>query len=260
MHIFAKERQDKIYELVQKNGAVTTAFLVEKFQVSIETIRRDLLHMEQDGKISRVHGGAIEKVNMNPFLKLPERNQAHSEQKRVLSFRALEFIAEGDIIGIDSGSTAIAFAQALKEKFSKLTIITHSTDVFNLLRDHEDFSVILCGGYYMRHENAFYGELTLDMLKTLHIQKCFIFPSAVSLEYGIWDYQKELYQVQKQMIKSSDEIFVLADSSKFEKKALLKIDDMKNEYVYVTDQDLSEELIKIYKENNITIHIGGRRK
>lgn len=258
--MLAKERQDKIYELVQKNGAVTTGFLVERFQVSIETIRRDLLNMERNGKLSRVHGGAIAKGNMKPFLKLPERNQDHFEQKENLSFGAMEFISEGDIIGIDAGSTAIAFAQALKEKFSKLTIVTHFLDVFNLLCNHEDFSVILCGGHYIRHENAFYGELTLDMLKTLHIQKCFIFPSAVSLEYGIRDYQKELYQVQKQMIKSSDQIFVLADSSKFEKKALLKVDDMKNDYVYITDQGLSKELLEIYKENNITIHIGGRRK
>lgn len=255
--MFAKERQDKIYDLVQKNGAVTTGFLVERFHVSIETIRRDLLTMEQEGKLSRVHGGAVAKGDMKPFMELPKRNQEHYEQKQNLSVKAMEFLSEGDIIGIDAGSTAILFAQALKEKFSRLIIVTHSLDVFHLLCNHEDFSVILCGGDYLKDENAFYGQLTLDMLNNLHIQKCFVFPSAVSLEYGICDYQKELYPIQKQLIKSSDRIFVLADSSKFEKKALLKVDDMKNDYIYITDHGISKELLKIYKENNIKIHIGG---
>ena len=81
-------------------------------------------------------------------------------------------------------------------------MITHSLDVFNIIC--ETFSVILCSGYYLPEENAFYGPLTLDMLKNLYMQKSFIFPSTVSLEYGICDYQKALYQIQKQMIYSKD--------------------------------------------------------
>lgn len=88
------------------------------------------------------------------------------------------------------------------------------------------------------------------------MQKAFIFPSAVSLEYGICDYQKNLYQVQKQMIYSSDEIYILADSSKFEKKALLKVSDMKKEYTYVTDGNISEELKILYQKHNMNLCIG----
>ena len=109
----------------------------------------------------------------------------------------------------------------------------------------------------MPNEKAFYGSLTLSMLKNLHMQKAFIFPSAVSLEFGICDYQRDLYQIQEQMIKSSDEIFVLADSSKFEKKALLKLDNMKTEYRYITDCKINSELKKLYREHNINLYIGG---
>ena len=108
----------------------------------------------------------------------------------------------------------------------------------------------------MPAENSFYGPLALDMLKNLHMQKAFIFPSAVSFEFGICDYQKDLYQVQKQMIYSSDEIYILADSSKFEKKALLKVSDMKKEYTYVTDGNISEELKILYQKHNINLCIG----
>lgn len=252
--MFAKERQDKIYELILKNNAVTVANLVESFHVSIETIRRDLLEMERQGLLTRVHGGAVVKNEMKHFLKLNERNKECSEQKRNLSLKAVQFICEGDLIAVDSGSTAILFAEALKEKFSKLTIVTHSLDVFNILNGYKNFSLILCGGNYLESENAFCGPLTLNMLGLIHVQKAFIFPSAISLEYGICDYQQELYQVQKGFLSCADEVFVLADGSKFQKTALLKLDDMKNDYIYITDSGLAKELKQLYKENDIKIY------
>ena len=250
--MLAKERHDKIYRMIKSNGAVTTSDLVAVFGVSIETIRRDLLCMEQEGLLLRVHGGAVEKGGMKPYLNLDERNKSFSTQKRNLALTATKFISDGDVIGIDAGSTAILFSEALKDKFSNLTVITYSLDVFNILK--ENFNVILCGGYFMIGENYLYGPHTVDMLSKLHIQKAFICPSAISLEHGIFDYQKDAYMIQKQMFKSSDEIFILADSSKFEKKALLKLDDMKTEYNYITDCDLSPDLAKLYNQNNININ------
>ena len=134
----------------------------------------------------------------------------------------MDCISNGDIIGIDAGSTAVLFRRGAERVFSRLTVITHSLDVFRILCDCEGFSLILCGGHYLREEHAFFGALTLDMLKNLHMQKAFVFPSALSLEYGICDYQEDLYPIQKQLIQSSDDIFILADSSKFEKESCLR--------------------------------------
>lgn len=254
--MFAHERQNRIYDMIQSDRAVTTAMLVQIFGVSIETIRRDLLTLEQSGKLMRVHGGAVAKTGMKPYAELKRRHEDFKAQKYAVSLKAAEFIKDGDIIGVDCGSTAICFAEVLKEKFTQLTLVTHSKDVFNILCDHKDFSVILCGGHYLRGENAFCGELTLSMLRSLHIQKSFIFPSAVSLEYGICDYQKDLYQIQKQMMVSSDKVHILADSSKFEKTGLLKLAPMKTEYVYVTDSSLQGNVVKLYEENDIEIHLG----
>lgn len=109
----------------------------------------------------------------------------------------------------------------------------------------------------MQSENTFVGELTLDMLKKLHVQKGFVFPSAISLQNGIYDYQTELYQLQKQIMACSDEVYILADSSKFETNALLKLADIDCGATYITDSLLSEELKKLYKENNINVYTGG---
>lgn len=251
--MFANERQNEIYRMILRDGAVTTTKLVELFCVSVETIRRDLLFMEHSRKLKRVHGGAVVLGEMKNFPTLELRNLEMNEEKRELTVVAAECVNEGDHIGIDSGSTAIFFAEALKEKFSSLTVITYSSDVFEILRNHADFKVILCGGNYVKEENAFCGPLTLAMIELLHIKKMFLCPSAVSMKYGICDYQQDLFMLQKAMLKISDEIYVMADSSKFEGRALLKIDDMRSDYFYITDGKLSNELKEIYSENNIKI-------
>lgn len=251
--MFAKERQDLIYKKVCENGAVTTADLVQTFDVSIETIRRDLLCMEKGRLLKRVHGGAVAIGEMRRVNSLDMRNEENSREKAELAEAAASLVNEGDIIGIDAGSTAISLANALKENFSKLTVITHSLDVFEILCKHEDFKVILCGGNFLKDENAFYGTLTLDTLSRLNMQKVFIFPSAISLKHGICDYQQDLLQVQKKLLECSDSAYILADSTKFEKQALLKLDETREEYIYITDSNLTEELRKIYKENNINI-------
>lgn len=252
--MFAQERQEKIYDMIQKSGAVTTALLMKTFDVSIETVRRDLLSMENQGRLTRVHGGAVAKSDMKTYLDLNRRNKEHESYKDELSQKAAELVENGDIIAIDSGSTAISFAEALKDRFTNLTVVTHCLDVFKILCNHKEFKLILCGGHFLKRENAFYGELAMDTINRLHVRKAFIFPSAVSLEGGICDFQEELFQIQSRLIKRADEVFILADSSKFEKRALLKLDDMKKEYTYVTDSNLSFELSKLYMENDIKIY------
>lgn len=251
--MFATERQAKIYEKVLKDDAVSTSSLVKEFGVSIETIRRDFLEMEKKNQLKRVHGGAIKVGNMRSFIELPQRHRTHEAEKTELAKVAVSMIKEGDFIALDSGSTAIYFAEALKETFERLTIVTHSLDVFQILRDHKNFDILLCAGHYMKNENAFYGILTAELLDRLHVEKSFVCPSSVSLDYGVSDFHPDLCMVQKKLIDIADTVYILADNSKFEKRALMKLCDMKPEYKYISDSGLNEELKKLYHENGINI-------
>lgn len=251
--MFANERQKHILSLIKQNGAVTTAELTARFGVSVETIRKDLLTMEHDNLLQRVHGGAISNKEMPLFHSLSARIEEHMDLKRILSRTAASLISENDIIGVDAGSTAVAFADALKARFSQLTVITHSMDVLEMLNGYKGFKVILCGGQYDAEEKAFYGAVTISTLQNLHMQKAFLFPSAVSLKHGIADFQENMFAIQKQFLENADNIFILADSSKFEQTALLKLDDMRTSHTYVTDHELPGNLKKLYRENNITI-------
>lgn len=251
--MFAQERQKLIHELINKNGSVNTSELVERFKVSIETIRRDLLMMEKENLLYRVHGGAVKAGEMKRFTELSERLHENNPLKLELCATAMKFIEDGDVIGVDAGSTAVVFADMLKETFSSLTVVTHSLDVFEKLCKHKDFQVILCGGHFKKKENSFYGTLTLNIWQMLHVQKIFLFPTAISLQYGLCEHNPDTVSLQHQMMKAADKIFILADSSKFECKELMKVDEMRSGYVYITDSSLPLGLKNMYEENGLNI-------
>lgn len=254
--MLANSRQDAIRSLLHTEGAVTVNRLVEEFNVSIETVRRDLLTMEKAGLLRRVHGGAIPVNDMVPFQPLTTRLKAQNPQKDALCRAAAQLVNEGDYISIGTGSTPVHFAQVLQKNFNRLTVVTYSPQVFQVLQDKPGFELILVGGKYLPEENSFYGQLTMDTLQQLHVQKSFVFPSAISLEHGICGYQEPLYPQQRILLQHCDQGYILADSSKFERKALYRIDDMRPEYIYVTDSQLSLELRQIYEENGRRVIIG----
>ena len=251
--MFAKERYAKILSLLHTGGAVTTTQLMDSLQVSIETVRRDLLQLERSGQLQRVHGGAIVPEKMNAYAELPQRLEANSAGKAELADTAALLVDDGDIIYIDSGSTAIHFATALLNKLSKLTVVTHSMDVFGLLSQKEGFRLILCGGYYHPTEKAFYGHLTTETLKQLHTQKAFLFPSAISVKSGVWDFDPELAAVQRQIISCSDSVFFLADSDKFERSAMLKLCEISTGHTFVTDSAFAQHYRQLYLEQGIRV-------
>lgn len=258
--MFASERYEYILECIRNQGAVTVSDLITTLQISTETVRRDLLYLEKQNQLQRVHGGAVALNAMKQFPKLTQRLHENREQKQQLSLTAMQFINEGDIIVIDSGSTSAEFASAVKNKFRNLTVITHSVTVFESLKNIEGFKIMLMGGEYMANEDAFYGGLVQDSISKLHANICFLFPSAVSLKYGVADFVPELVAVQKTYMNISNQTIILADSSKYEKTAFIKLCDTDNSNIYVTSDDLDDNIYKLYKSHEIRIYKNGEKQ
>ncbi len=250
--MFSNERYEKIIEILNEKSSVTVSELRKLFGVSIETVRRDLEYLEQQNALTRVHGGAISRKRFNSFSSLGNRITEHKEEKLYLSKTASAFIKENDVIAIDSGSTAIELATVIKQSFRHLTIVTNSPTVLNLLAENDGFTLIQIGGQYLKNEQAFYGHIAEDVIHNLHFQKAFIFPSAISLQQGAGDIVHELVNVQKSYIRNADEVFILADSSKFETFAPIKLCDLFSCYL-ITDNKLSNEIYDLYKKNHINI-------
>ena len=238
--MLAIERQEQIVSQIRRDGAVRIHELTKQFGVSVETIRRDLLELERQDCLHRVHGGAVGIAVAKQYHRLEERTEENPQKKEELSGYAAGLIREGDALMVDSGSTAIAFAKMLAEEFERLTVITYSLHVFEILKKKEGFTLYLCAGAYLRDENAFCGQWALQMLEQFHAKTAFLFPSAISLQ--------------------NDRSVFLADSDKFEKSALLKLSDVNEAVTFVTDSGLRKEILELYQENGIEMIRGEQKK
>lgn len=250
--MIAEERQSTISKMLDEKGGVSTQELVSLFGVSDETVRRDLIKLEKKGLCVKVHSGAVRAGEFVLPSVISGRMTKNERAKAELAHKVIEFVDNGDIIGIDAGSTAVAFARELEKNFENLTVITYSLDVFEILKNK--FKIILCGGEYSTDENAFYGEVAHSIVSDLHTQKVFLAPSAISLNSGVRDYSGDLIIIQREMYKNSDNVFFIADSSKFEKQALYKLAPIDGEHVFITDDKLPEDIKAKYTENNIKIY------
>lgn len=251
--MLTSQRRETIVDMVQKDSAVTVARLIAMFHVSAETIRKDLLCLEKAGKLIRVHGGAVSRNHAQPFHNFTSRIEEHRTEKRELSELAVRLVREGDVIGIDAGTTAIEFAGALAQSFHSLTIFTYSMDVFERVRGCRDFRVLLCGGEYSREERVFCGVFSSRMLDQVHMKKAFLFPSAISLKNGVCDYCLEMLELQQKLAQNSDQLVVLADSSKYEKNALFKVCETVPKHIYISDSALSENIKELYANSQCRI-------
>lgn len=249
--MLAIERHQYIVKLIRQNGKVTIAELMNLFHVSAETIRKDLLYLEQNRALKRTHGGAV-CINHSCILRsLQERKQDRVTQKAELCRYALSFIQNGDVVAIDAGSTAIELAKLISCTFSKLTVVTHSMDVFQILSENSEIELILCGGKFIPEESAFGGYLTVDSVSQVHTAKAFLCPTGVSVKFGITDYCEPLLAVQRSYLSNTDQVFVLADSNKFETSAHLKLCDTQPDFTYITDSELPDEIYSLYSNHNI---------
>ncbi len=255
--MLARDRQAKILNMLKLKGSVATTDVSRDLGVSIETIRRDLLALERNGQLSRVHGGAVATGDMFSFHTLKDRIEERKDAKINLCKVASSFVNDGDVILVDSGSTAIYFADAIKDK--KVTVITYSLDVFDRLKYSPNVSLILCGGHYLSDENCVHGSFTFDMLDKLHVAKAFVFVSAISLKYGVCDFEKNVYALQKKSIEIADEVYILADSEKYEKHGLLKLCDVNDKYYFITDTGLNDKYKDAYIEKGVKLIVGDRK-
>lgn len=246
--MFANERRNRINEILKQRSSVTVAELTELFQVSLETIRRDLEYLENHGYLKRVHGGALSLNKMQNYTRLSRREEEHRDEKMSIARLSLDRIHEGDRIALDAGSTSSVLAGLLADTFQELTVLTNSLEVFHILSEKSSFQVILTGGFYLPGEKCFYGHLALDSVSQMHVSTYFLSPSAISLGFGISEHVSELMEVQRALLQIADQVIVQSDSSKFETCAAFKVCSLSPRYLYLTDSGLPEEILQSYRD------------
>ncbi len=240
------ERQKRFLDLLSTKDIVTIPEFAEKFNISVETVRRDLAILEKQGKIQKVYGGAkIKDLNLGEPA-METRMASKLLQKDSIGKKCSEFIEDGECIFIDSGSTTYHIARHITNK-KNLTIITNSIPVVNELIN-SDFEIIIIGGKVRQSERSVVTYDYLFNFSELNIQKSFICASGITIENGITDFNMQEAVTRKTIIERSREVFIAADSSKFGRDVTINIVPLDKVNYIITDSYLDKNLINNFKK------------
>lgn len=252
--MLASERHRLILLELESKGQVTVVELKSLLQVSLDTVRRDLERMEHEDKLKRVHGGAISKNEE------PATNQAYLkrkitliERKQELAAYAVGLVKEYQAITMNAGTTNIEVAKRLAARFERLTIITNSLRIADVLAAKKGFTVIVPGGYLNHEEFSLYGRSIEQEILNFNADLAFISVNAISLEKGLTDFRQGETEVIDAMLRSAKQRVVVADSSKFETTSYLNVSGLDRIDTIVTDSMMDADLKDKYLQHNVTI-------
>lgn len=252
--MLAPERHRLILLELESKGQVTVVELKSLLQVSLDTVRRDLERLEQEDKLQRVHGGAVSKreeiATNQAFFK---RKVTHNERKQELAMYAVELVKEYQAISLNAGTTNIEVAKRLAARFDKLTIITNSLRIADILAQKKGFTVIIPGGYLNHEEFSLYGRAIEEEIMNFNTDLALISINAISLEKGLTDFRQGETEVINAMLKGAKRKIVVADSSKFETVSYLNICGLDQIDAIVTDSNMDSGLLDLYKKHHVSI-------
>jgi len=249
------ERRKNIIDLLVIKDVVTIPELMTQFKISIETVRRDLTILEKQGAIQKVYGGA--KIKDSSFSEPTMENRMVNRllQKEAIGKKCCEFINDGDCIFIDSGSTTYHIAKHLTNK-KNLTIITNSIPVVNELIN-TDFEMIIIGGKLRHDERSIVTYDYIFNFSQLNIQKSFICVGGITVENGVSDFNMQEAVTRKIIIGRSKEVFVAADSSKFDRDVTISIAGLDKINYIITDSYLHKNAVNSFKKTATKLILAG---
>lgn len=255
--MLADERYQYIMKLLRQKHAVKVAELAELFHVSSETIRRDLDHLDKEGCLKKVYGGAVLEEIDTSTLGFEERELQYQENKLEAAQLVCRFITEGDSIALDAGTTSLEIARVLKSHYEKLTVITNSIAVAGELTDTPGFTVILAGGVVHGKELSTIGTTCLEQLRHYHANYYFLTPSGISLLSGVTSCVTscglEDVEVQRTMADLAAHTVILCSSSCFDKVYLMKVCDLIRAECILTDSQLPSTVRTKYEAAGIPV-------
>jgi DeoR/GlpR family transcriptional regulator of sugar metabolism len=212
-----QQRQRAIRDLISTEGSARTNDLAERFEVTVETIRRDLEAMHAEGFLERTHGGAIARDHRTRELTPEERRIVRLDEKEAIARRAISTLNPRDIIFLDASSTALQMARFLPDL--ELTVITNSLEVLETLGDRNDIRLIGTGGHYTEVSRSFIGNVAVDTTRRYNLHKLFFSGNGIDLERGLSESNEDQAQLKSALIPLADRCYFLCDGSKLGRKA-----------------------------------------
>jgi DeoR family transcriptional regulator, fructose operon transcriptional repressor len=240
-NMYAEERHQAILERARANGRVDVAALSEEFDVTTETVRRDLTSLERQGLLRRVHGGAIpvERLGFEP--ELAARSSAMAAEKERIARAALaELPAEGAIL-LDAGSTTSRLADILP-RGRELTVVTNALPIASSLSIVPTITVLTVGGRVRGRTSAMVDAWALRTLSDIYVDVAFVGTNGISVERGLTTPDTAEAEVKRAMIAAARRVVVLADHTKVGNDAFARFGDLDQIDVLISDEGLDTQV------------------
>lgn len=234
-----EERHSIILDQLMKKDSILVTDLASILNVTSVTIRKDLTELEMQGKLYRSHGRAI---LIDPFTSnrsVNEKERLCQEEKMSIGYEAAQLITVDDSILIASGTTLHNFARCIRPKH-RLTVMTASTAVAQILSQNEEIDIIQLGGTLRHSSQSVVGDYSKMMLSEFSVSKLFLGVDGIDFEFGITTTDMREARLNKAMMESAQKTIVLADSSKFGKRGFAKIANLEDIDIIITDEHIKE--------------------
>ena len=253
MPLFVEERRRIILQQLQEQGRVSVKELSEAMQVSAVTIRQDLRALEEEGLLDRTYGGGVQHSSMIlPELSFHARLNKHVKEKHAIAAAAVQWVEDGDTVGLDASTTAHALVPALK-RLKRLTVVTNSFVIAQNFLDSPQVQVLVPGGRLRRDSISIVGRP--EGLPDINLNIGFFGARGISVTSGISDVDADEVQIKSAMVARCVKPMILADSSKWGQVAA---------YTFIRPQQVSHiittdlapvDLIQQYRELGVQVDV-----
>lgn len=250
--MLAAERRNEILGLLRQEGRVIVADLSKKYDVTEETIRRDLEKLENDGYAERTYGGAVVRGNEKDEIPFLVRKRENVEEKRRIARLISQMIHDGDRLMLDASTTALFVAKQIKEK-KNITVITNSVEILLELSDVQGWKVLSTGGSLKGHALSLLGYQAERMIDGFFVDKAIISCKGVDLQKGFTDSNEMDAGIKKQMLNSATKRIMAVDNAKFHHLSFTQVVDFSGIDLLVTDKKLSDEWETRFRQNGVEI-------
>ncbi len=237
-----QDRRKQITDLINKNGTVSNAELMERFGISIETVRRDLSYLEKKGCLERVYGGAVKMAFRGEEPLYINREVENLAEKTAIAAEAEKLIFPNDAVYFDLGTTVLMLAKQL-DPSKKVTAFTNSLRTAVALSESPAADVIMLGGQLRPNELTVSGHFSEHLMQNFNVDKAFIGAAGIT-EDGLTDYHIGEANLRRIIIKNARQVIVLADYSKFGVRTMNNICPLEDIDILITDKKAPADLLK----------------
>jgi len=235
--MLAVERRNQIIEQVRTQSRVLVSELAVHYNVTEETIRRDLEKLEREGYVQRSYGGAVSSDSGKNEISNSLRRRKNAEAKEKMARMISTVVQDGDHLFLDDSSTAYYAALALVTAKKQLTVITNSIDILGALSGVQGIQVISTGGLVKQDGGGLIGCRAEETIRSYYVDRAIISCKSLDISRGFTNATDESAQIKRAMMENAKEVILVADSSKWDRVAFAQIGALSQVDVLVTEKD-----------------------